>query len=195
MEGQLPHFVFVLEISKADDSYSSPITSVVLKAAAGAAEDIKLLKVNNAVDFLTASKKAGWEVHCADKPGPLTASLSHYSPMPLYRIRRQNVFQRPKARYKMAGLLRDRPCILTVGGEGWGVNEAIKKKAECLVSVPGEREIGNVGVDSLNVSVASALLISDYLRPPHEYSTLIKEKEKDERKKDLGFSTSHTVIT
>lgn len=75
------------------------------------------------------------------------------------------------------------------------MNEAIKKKAECLVSVPGEREIGNVGVDSLNVSVASALLISDYLRPPHEHSTMIKEKEKEERQKDLGFSTSHTVIT
>ena len=75
------------------------------------------------------------------------------------------------------------------------MNEAVKKKAECLVSIPGEREIGQVEVDSLNVSVASALLISDYLRPPQEYSTMIKEKEKEDRKKGLGFSTSHTVIT
>ena len=151
--------------------------------------------MNNTIDFLTASKKAGWEVHCADKPGPLTKSLNHYSPMPLYRIRRQNVFYRAKARYKMSGLLRDKPCILIIGGEGWGVSEAVKKKAECLVSIPGERDVGQVDVDSLNVSVASALLISDYLRPPQEFSTMVKEQEQETRKHQLGFSTSHTVIS
>lgn len=193
MEGKRVQLVNY-KISRAYDLNSSPITSVVLKAAAGAAEDIKLFKVNNAVDFLAESKKAGWQVHCADKPGRLTASLSHYSPLPLYRIRRQNVFRPPKTRYKMSSLLRDKPCILIMGGEGRGVNEAVKKKAECLVSIPGERDIGQMEVDSLNVSVASALLIADYLRPPHEYSNMIKEKEKEARKRDLGFSTSHTLI-
>ena len=167
---------------------SSPITSVVLKAAACAAEDIKLFKVNNAVDFLTASKKAGWDVHCADKPGPLTSSLSHYSPVPLYRMRRQNVLLRPKIRAKMTELLSVKPCILIMGGEGWGVSEAVKKKADCLVTIPSERDVGRVDVESLNVSVASALLIADYLRPPHELAKPIKYK--DTSRTDLGFSIS-----
>ena len=182
-------------------SHSSPITSIVLKAAAGAAEDIKLFKVNNAVEFLTESKKAGWDVHCADKPGPLTASLSHYSPVPLYRARRQNILMRPKTRARMTGLLKYSPCILIVGGEGWGVSDAVKKKAGCLVTIPGEREIGRVDVESLNVSVASALLIADYLRPPHElrlpHESAKADRERGEKApyKDLGFSMSPMSIS
>ena len=92
----------------------------------------------------------------------------------------------------MTGLLKDRPCILIMGGEGWGVSEAVKKKAECLVTIPGERDIGRVDVESLNVSVASALLIADYLRPTHEFAKVIKDKEAPHR--DLGFSISPMTV-
>lgn len=62
--------------------------------------------------------------------------------------------------------------MLMVGGEGQGLSWPLQKKAEFTVSVEGAR-IGEGGVDSFNVSVATAMLCDAFLwkeeEQPHRW--------------------------
>ena len=51
-------------------------------------------------------------------------------------------------------LEKDKPLVLIVGSEGGGLDEEVKKACDYLVRIPMDN-----GVDSLNVSVAAALMI------------------------------------
>ncbi|GAD95606.1 hypothetical protein PVAR5_4252 [Paecilomyces variotii No. 5] len=136
---------------------SAPLSPVTIKASAGAAENMTLLKVNNAVDFIKRSRENGWRFYAADAPGPGTAMSS-------------NVL----ADGSGAGtLLRQAPSVLMLGSEGTGLSPHVKAHADSFVGIPGAR-LGLEGdltadparVDSLNVSVAAALLIEMFMRTP-----------------------------
>ncbi len=59
--------------------------------------------------------------------------------------------------------LRKHPCIIMLGGEGEGLAWNLQKKANYEIGIEGRRQ-GQGGVDSLNVSVAGALLCEAFLR-------------------------------
>ncbi|KAJ9292880.1 hypothetical protein DTO271G3_8327 [Paecilomyces variotii] len=137
---------------------SAPLSPVTIKASAGAAENMTLLKVNNAVDFIKQSRRNGWRFYAADAPGPGTALSS-------------NVLADGSGR---AGtLLQQAPSVLMLGSEGTGLSPHVKAHADSFVGIPGAR-LGLEGdltadparVDSLNVSVAAALLIEMFMRTP-----------------------------
>lgn len=137
---------------------SAPLSPVTIKASAGAAENMTLLKVNNAVDFIKQSRRNGWRFYAADAPGPGTAMSS-------------NVLADGSGR---AGtLLQQAPSVLMLGSEGTGLSPHVKAHADSFVGIPGAR-LGLEGdltadparVDSLNVSVAAALLIEMFMRTP-----------------------------
>jgi TrmH RNA methyltransferase len=52
-----------------------------------------------------------------------------------------------------------RPCALLVGNEGQGLSEVVRSRCDKLVSIPGTGQ-----VDSLNVSVATAIFLAEAFR-------------------------------
>ena len=57
-----------------------------------------------------------------------------------------------------------------LGGEGEGLRPNLRKRADFVVGVEGQR-LGKGGVDSLNVSVAAGVLCDAFLRKPLSQSS------------------------
>lgn len=124
---------------------SSPVTPVVLKASAGAAEFLTMLSVNSVEDFLRNSSKKGWKVFAACPP----KADSKRAQIDSIQLENHDP------------LLKD-PCILVVGSEGEGLTRAVRRAADVEISIPNLS--GSEVVDSLNVSVATGLLCSAFLK-------------------------------
>ncbi|GKT60423.1 LOW QUALITY PROTEIN: SpoU rRNA methylase [Colletotrichum tofieldiae] len=150
---------------------SSTITSTVLKAAAGAAEELRLFSVEDPVAFLDASQRAGWTSYAAVAP---TAGL-----------RNDNRQWTPESIEDSKPLTKE-PTILVLGNEGSGLPYDIRKKATREITIP--RMVMSSSVDSLNVSVATALLCNSFLRGVQQPLTLTEKLQKDARKADGGES-------
>ena len=58
-----------------------------------------------------------------------------------------------------------------LGGEGEGLRANLRKRADSVVGVEGQR-IGDGGVDSLNVSVAAGILCEAFSRKPPDGKAL-----------------------
>ncbi|KAK1982398.1 SpoU rRNA methylase [Colletotrichum cereale] len=150
---------------------SSAITPTVLKAAAGAAEELKLFSVEDPVAFLDASQKAGW--------------ISYAAVAPTAGLRNDNRQWTPEG-IEDAKPLAKEPTILVLGNEGSGLPYEIRKKAPREITIP--RMVMSSSVDSLNVSVATALLCNAFLRGVQQPLTLTEKLQKDARKADGGES-------
>jgi len=137
---------------------SAPISPVALKASAGATETLPLISVNQPGGFLDNCKKNGWKIYAAASPG------SHKSP-------NSNSYVSTTT---LGSPVRDRPCILVLGGEGEGLRWDIQKKASFDVGIEGQR-IGQGTVDSLNVSVAAGILCEAFLRKPKSVETAVRD--------------------
>lgn len=135
--------VDAIAISKRD---SAPLSPVVLKGSAGAAESLPLLSVEKPMDFISESRLNGWKAYAAILP---QSSESW----------KQESF----TNHSLGRPIMDHPCVLMIGGEGEGLARPLQKKADFTVSVEGAR-MGQGGVDSLNVSVATAMLCDAFLR-------------------------------
>ncbi|EGD84535.1 uncharacterized protein TERG_00813 [Trichophyton rubrum CBS 118892] len=139
---------------------SAPISPVVMKAAAGATEAIPILSVRDVSTFMTASQANGWKFFAADAPD--ATLVNDYT-------RKIPVINSLEA---LASELTKAPCVLMLGGEGSGLQQKIKNRADSFVTIPGAYSANirddTAGVSSLNVSVASALLCEAFLsrRPP-----------------------------
>ena len=133
-------------------SHNAELGPVAGKASAGAAETLPLLTVHSTGAFVEASRTNGWSMYAAVAP-PDASSLSSTSRQP-------HVFSS-----KLSEPLENGPCLLMLGSEGDGLRRDLVRKASYLLSIGGERS-GQGGVDSLNVSVAAALLCEAFLRKP-----------------------------
>ncbi|THC96365.1 hypothetical protein EYZ11_004136 [Aspergillus tanneri] len=139
---------------------SAPLSPVTIKASAGAAENMTLLEVSNEVDFIQRSKANGWRFYAADAPGPSSTYVDFSS---------DNGDE-----MTTTGLaITQAPSVIMMGSEGAGLSKHIKSHADSVVSIPGSRFSTDLGVesdparvDSLNVSVAAALLMEMFLRVP-----------------------------
>eukprot|EP00884_Botryococcus_braunii_P015328 jgi/Botrbrau1/2479/Bobra.0226s0037.1 len=125
---------------------SAPLSPAVSKASAGALEEVPLHSARNLPRTLTQAASAGWEVL-----GACTAEGA------------VNVVS-----YKRRG-----PAILVLGNEGTGLRTTVKEVCTALVKVEGRRQspgtvstwqLPNQGVDSLNVSVATGILLHHLLQ-------------------------------
>ncbi|CAK7262773.1 hypothetical protein SEPCBS57363_000214 [Sporothrix epigloea] len=135
---------------------SATISSVALKASAGAAEAMALFSVETPAKFLAQSRKAGWKVFTAVPP-PEDAGLG-ISDM-------QNRTRKPVLDLdgvESSDPLKKDAIILVVGSEGEGLSRAIRREADVEVSIANQS--GSNVVDSLNVSVAAGLLCASFLR-------------------------------
>lgn len=147
---------------------SAPITPVTIKASAGAAENMPMLKVTNEVQFMQQCKANGWRFYAADAPGPNSMLLDT-----LPNIDASSTFS-PSTQS---------PSVIMMGSESDGLSRHIKSHADSTVSIPGARISNGFGVgsdparvDSLNVSVAAALLMETFLRVPLSVTELPQKK-------------------
>jgi 21S rRNA (GM2251-2'-O)-methyltransferase len=60
----------------------------------------------------------------------------------------------------------EHPTILMMGAEGTGLKTSLLNLAHYKVGIPHGREVNEVGVDSLNVSVAASILCYEMLQKP-----------------------------
>lgn len=157
---------------------SAPLSPVTIKASAGAAENMTLLEVSNEVDFIQRSKENGWRFYAADAPGPGSTYVD-----PLSAGGNADA-----ATNGGNGLgIAQTPSVIMMGSEGAGLSKHIKSHADSIVSIPGSRFSSELGVesdparvDSLNVSVAAALLMERFLQLPLAMSD-VPQKEKPRR--------------
>jgi 21S rRNA (GM2251-2'-O)-methyltransferase len=119
----------------------------VLKASAGASENVTLFSVSKPAGFVADSRANGWKVYAAVAPS--NARTGGLGPK---QVSTDDLFEP----------LAEEPALLMLGSEGEGLRAGLKSKADVEICVKGWE--GRKGVDSLNVSVAAGILCASFLR-------------------------------
>jgi tRNA G18 (ribose-2'-O)-methylase SpoU len=152
---------------------SAPMSPLTIKCSAGAAENMPILHVKNEVDFIQRSQQNGWRFYAADAPIPGSVHLDHIS---------ADGDQSAKLPITTA------PSVIMMGSEATGLSSHIKSHADAIISIPGARHNSILGVesdpariDSLNVSVAAALLMEKFLRTPITLGEVVKKEKNMEK--------------
>ncbi|EED17710.1 RNA methyltransferase, putative [Talaromyces stipitatus ATCC 10500] len=146
---------------------SAPLTPVTIKASAGAAENMTIFKAKSEIDFIRRSRENGWRFYAADSPQNVSDLAATHGTLADYTATVAANGSSPSA-----SLLTSAPTVLMLGNEGTGLLPRIKAQADGYVSIPGARIRPDLGindaarVDSLNVSVAAALLMEMFMRVP-----------------------------
>lgn len=144
---------------------SAPWSHIAVKASAGAAEAIPIFSVTDAADFLGKASRNGWRCYAADAipPAPksqqqATESDADAGSEIIYTLARST------RRIPDHCPVTEHPTILMLGAEGTGLKSSLLNIAHYKVGIKQGRETDEVGVDSLNVSVAAGLLCCDMLK-------------------------------
>jgi 21S rRNA (GM2251-2'-O)-methyltransferase len=126
------------------DRSSANITPVAVKTSSGATEHIPILSAQQPLKFFDATRLAGWNIIATtldpvNKPSIKTTPVSGLNK-----------------------LLAEGPCLMVLGSEGDGLRTNLLNRSTHVVRwnglVPADK------LDSLNVSVAAALLLSKFHR-------------------------------
>ncbi|KAL9623845.1 MAG: hypothetical protein Q9160_001837 [Pyrenula sp. 1 TL-2023] len=127
---------------------TAPFSAATLKASAGSAEHMTLLKTQNSVQLIKTSQANGWRFFAAVAPESTSMSTAT----------RNRPFTSPAE-----SALNKHPCVLILGEEGSGIQSKHQKAADSVVSI---ERFGSAaaGIESLNVSVAAALLCDRFIR-------------------------------
>lgn len=121
---------------------SAPLSAVVSKASSGAMELMPVYSAQNLITTLEDAKVKGWRV---------LGAAAERNAVPCHQIHNNNG-----------------PVILVVGNEGYGLRTTIKRVCDGLVKIQGGGNGG--GIDSLNVSVATGILL-------HQLMMMVVEEE------------------
>lgn len=130
----------------------APITkTIVVKASSGAAEAVRLFAVHKPSNFIREAAINGWTVCAAVAPQHNSA--------------RGN---RQLSTATMTTPVATAPTVLMIGSEGEGLRKNLRDKARYEVYIEGGSGGTKleVGVDSLNVSAATAVLLEAFMRKP-----------------------------
>ncbi|XP_041455467.1 uncharacterized tRNA/rRNA methyltransferase slr0955-like [Lytechinus variegatus] len=116
------------------------LTPVVSKASSGVMEIMPVYAAPHIPSYLENEKQKGWSV-----VGASVGSCSSSN---------ESI---PCNKYKQTG-----PTLLVVGNEGFGLSNDIIEQCSEFISVPAGRQL-HAGIDSLNVSVATGILLHSIL--------------------------------
>ena len=141
---------------------------------------MQILAVNAAAEFLDRSAENGWKICAAVTPdieSPRKGNtVKNRSKRPGVIVRLAS--KRARLHDTSDSSVGNHPLILAVGGEEVGLRENIRKRAHYFVDVRPGIDVREVGVDSLNVSVATALVCSHIL----EISNTLSHQKRNERR-------------
>ena len=151
------------------------MSAITIKASAGAAEALPIFTVAKPGDFLSHSAKIGWRIYASDAvPAPdeqkqwrgssTLASATTEDASDTSNV----VFSYAKGTRSLGAHspLQQHPTILMMGGEGTGLSNHLVNHAHYKVGIQAARPVDEIGVDSLNVSVAASLLCHEFLKKP-----------------------------
>lgn len=135
---------------------SASLTPVVSKASSGAMEFLPIYHVTDPVKFFQESQKDvndGWTFitsHCTRSTNQEQSQFAKNKTLPITDLE---------------GMPLQSPVMLVVGNEGKGVRSSLRQISDYFVEIPfqGPETPTAHLVDSLNVSVASAILINHLL--------------------------------
>ncbi|QIW94834.1 hypothetical protein AMS68_000352 [Peltaster fructicola] len=148
------HFFGADAVAIATQTCASITSPVLAKASAGACEALPIFTVPHASGFIYSSRQQGWNICAAVAPAALESD-------PQGKTRQHLTTQQMAVGSQMAG----KPCILMLGAEGEGLRDNLLKKADTFLTIPQmkhNQEGVDVGVESLNVATAAALLINAF---------------------------------
>ncbi|KAJ4339412.1 hypothetical protein N0V95_007790 [Ascochyta clinopodiicola] len=141
---------------------SAPWSHIAVKASAGAAEALPIFSVSEPADFLGKASRNGWRCYAADavdSPKGKEADTADETTDIVYTLARSSKHLEPDH-----SPVAEHPTILMMGAEGSGLKTSLLNIAHYKVGIKHGREVDEVGVDSLNVSVAAGLLCHDILK-------------------------------
>ena len=118
----------------------APLSAAASKASAGALEALPVHGCDNLPRTLTAARRAGWAVLGADAGGGAAATAD------------------------VADAAVAAPTLLVVGSEGAGLRTNVRRACSGLVQVREAAALDHGVLDSLNVSVATGVLLHSLLR-------------------------------
>ncbi|KAJ4381906.1 hypothetical protein N0V86_003275 [Didymella sp. IMI 355093] len=139
---------------------SAPWSHIAVKASAGAAEAIPIFKVQEPAEFLGSASRNGWRCYAADAvPTPKGKEAEDENSSDI-------IYTQARSNKKLDehSPVMEHPAILMMGAEGTGLKTSLQNIAHYKVGIKHGREVDEVGVDSLNVSVAASLLCHDMLK-------------------------------
>ncbi|TVY94027.1 rRNA methyltransferase, mitochondrial [Lachnellula willkommii] len=142
---------------------SAPFSPVVLKASAGASENMALFSVSKPAGFIQDSRLAGWKTFAAVAPSKSNGSQGSITSM---------------STDELFDPLSEDPCILMLGGEGDGLRQNMRSKADVELYIAGGGRSHTV--DSLNVSVATGILCNAFLSKSKSKTESVLSKDQKE---------------
>ncbi|GAB7328270.1 hypothetical protein MBLNU13_g00279t1 [Cladosporium sp. NU13] len=148
------HFYGVDAVAVATNTCCNLSSPVLAKASAGACEAIPILAVSKPADFISKSSTAGWKICAAVAPD--VGSQKRQKQLTSVSIAAKSP-------------LASSPCILMMGSEGEGLRENLRSKADLEVTIErgsSAKHVVDVGVDSMNVGVATGVLVDAFMRNP-----------------------------
>lgn len=136
---------------------SAKLGPVASKSSAGSIDLMTIYQTDDSFKFIESIKKNGWNVIS-------TSSKPNEEEMLDLKNRHLKVEYHLLKKFielsDLAGILAESPILLVMGSEGEGVRTNLKIKSDFLVGLDKARVEQDDIVDSLNVSVASALIIN-----------------------------------
>lgn len=120
---------------------SCPLTPVVSKASSGVMEIMDVYGYENLADVIKIKLKQGWQAVGSIGSEETRSGVSIVS----------------SSEFKMS-----RPTLLLMGGEALGLSPELRELCDVFLTVPPRREL-HPAVDSLNVSVATGILLHSLL--------------------------------
>ncbi|KIW11472.1 hypothetical protein PV08_10772 [Exophiala spinifera] len=131
--------------------HGTPAPTQASKASSGAVEYMPILQIKSERDFIKTSRANGWKFFVADA-APEGAGRVHS----VSRRKHEKV-----EAVQAQGALLQYPCVLVLGNEGAGIRTFMHNLADGVVGISNARP-DHGDVDSLNVSVAAALLTQKF---------------------------------
>lgn len=121
--------------------YTCPLSPVVSKASSGIMEVMGVYGYENLAEMLKLKMEQGWQVVGT------VGQEAEVSQMPITKC----------SDFKMT-----KPTLLLMGGEGEGLSKELLSTCQTLLTIPAGRELVP-GIESLNVSVATGILLHSLL--------------------------------
>ncbi len=148
----------------------APLSPVVSKTSSGAVEFIPIYTTSKPLSFFEKTRENGWIIISTT-----TEDLSNVNPNHTRYSKERQSLKTLKSKVvdidTLSSTLEEAPCLITMGSEGEGIRKSLQLRSDLLTTLPSLRDKidaemyqeNNMIVDSLNVSVASALIISKVL--------------------------------
>lgn len=131
---------------------TAPLNAVAIKASAGAAEYLPIILIDDEVRFMEKCKENGWIFYAAAAPDSKSANITRNP---------KNKTTDTASTHQPNTVLRHHPVVLMMGNEAEGLRPHLQSRANYPIAIQSGRSRGLI--DSLNVSVASAMLTHEFL--------------------------------